>query len=439
VSQSPNFNTNIHHSQTTLSNGLTVVTIQMPHVHVAEVAMFVRAGLRFENKHNNGISHFLEHMLFRGNQKFHNSIALNREFEVIGRELRASTLTEYTYYGFNPHISKLERGIEIFADFFNQPTFPDIELERQIILEEQLEEMNSDGVNVDIDNQACELLYPGSSLAWPTIGNEKTIGLIDKKMLEEYFETYYCPGNMILSVAGPILHEDIVAYTEKYFSQIPVRGKTISPNYFVGTLNENQVRPAFRFQYDADSQVQMQICFRAYSYNHPDYYAICLIQRIFDDGITSRLQQALREDRGLAYAVECRATSSSDTGTLDFDVCVSVEKLIEVCQVIFREINTFLHEGPSSEELEHVKQRYYYELDFDLDDPYKQNLRYGFTKLYSEDVGPEEEWKRVGAITTEKIWDVAKRILLSEKLNVIVVGPYTEVVKEKIERIVNAY
>lgn len=401
--------------------------------------MFVRAGLRFENENNNGISHFLEHMLFRGNQKFPNSIALNKEFEIIGRELRASTLTEYTYYGFNPHISNLERGIEIFADFFNQPTFPDIELERQIILEEQLEEMNSEGINVDIDNQACELLYPGSSLSWPTIGSEKTIGLIDKKMLLEYFETYYCPGNMILSVAGPIQEEDVAQYTEKYFSKLPVRGKTISPNHFVGSLDEKQDRPAFRFQQDADSQVQMQICFRADSYNDPDYYTVCLIQRIFDDGITSRLQQALREDRGLAYSVECRATSSSDTGTLDFDVSVSVEKLIEVCHVIFRELKTFLQEGPSSEELEHVKQRYYYELDFDLDDPYKQNLRYGFSKLYSEDFGPEDEWRRVGEITTGKIWDVAKRILLPGKLNVIVVGPYTTAVEEEIKRIVNAY
>jgi len=439
VIQSPNFETDIRHFQHNLDNGLTVVTIQMPHVHVAEVAMFVRAGLRFENEENNGISHFLEHMLFRGNERFPNSIALNKEFEVIGRELRASTLTEYTYYAFNPHVSMLERGMEIFSDFFDRPTFPDIELERQIILEEQLEEMNSEGVNVDIDNQACELLYPGSSMSWPTIGSEKTIARIDRNMLCEYFDAYYCPGNMILSIAGPLQHNDVVEYAEKYFSKLSSRGKTISRKHFVGSLNESQERPAFRFQYDADSQVQMQICFRADSYNDPDYYAICLIQRIFDDGITSRLQQALREDRGLAYSVECRATSSSDTGTLDFDVSVSVDKLVEVCQVIFREIKSLLQEGPSTEELEHVKQRYFFELDYDLDDPYKQNLRYGFSKLYSEDIEPEEEWNRVGRITTEKIWETAKRILLPQKLNVIVVGPYTESVKENIESIANAY
>ena len=107
-----------------LPNGLTVVTVEMPHIHTMEVSMFVRAGLRFENEENNGISHFLEHMLFRGNRKYPDSISLNMEFENIGRDLRASTLGEYTQYGFSPHISWLEKGIELFSEFFSSTTFP---------------------------------------------------------------------------------------------------------------------------------------------------------------------------------------------------------------------------------------------------------------------------------------------------------------------------
>ena len=117
----------------TLTNGLTVVTVEMPHIHTMEVSMFVRAGLRYETPQNNGISHFLEHMMFRGNKKYPNSIALNMEFENIGRDLRASTLGEYTQYGFSPHISKLEKGLELFSEFFSSPTFPEIELELSLI------------------------------------------------------------------------------------------------------------------------------------------------------------------------------------------------------------------------------------------------------------------------------------------------------------------
>ncbi|MCH6581297.1 MAG: insulinase family protein, partial [Nitrospinae bacterium] len=144
--------------------------------------MFVRAGLRFENEKNNGISHFLEHMMFRGNRKYPDSISLNLEFEKIGRDLRASTLSEYTYYGFSPHYDQLERGMELFAEFFTDPVFPSIELERGIILEEYLEDLNAEGENVDINNVACALMYKDNALALPTIGTEDSIQAIDAAM-----------------------------------------------------------------------------------------------------------------------------------------------------------------------------------------------------------------------------------------------------------------
>jgi len=118
----------------TLNNGLTVVTVEMPHLHTVDVAMYIRSGVRFETPRNNGISHFLEHMLFRGNPRYPDSILLNTEFEKIGRGLRASTYTEYTYYGFSPHYDQLERGMELFSDFFTERLFSSLEAERDIIL-----------------------------------------------------------------------------------------------------------------------------------------------------------------------------------------------------------------------------------------------------------------------------------------------------------------
>ena len=138
-----------------LANGLTVVSIEQPHIHSIELGMFVRSGLRFENTNNNGISHFIEHMLFRGNVVYLNSYLLNREFECIGRDLRAATMSDHTYYGFSPHVSNLRRAMEIFSGFFLEPTFPEIELERGVILEEYLEDLNENGIDVDINNLAC--------------------------------------------------------------------------------------------------------------------------------------------------------------------------------------------------------------------------------------------------------------------------------------------
>ncbi len=422
----------------TLPNGITVVTVEMPHIHTVEMAMFVRAGLRFENTTNNGISHFLEHMMYRGNSKYPNSLSLNKAFESIGRELRASTLCEYTYYGFSPHVSQVERGMELFADFFTEPTFPEIDLEREIILEECQEELNEKGENVDIDNLACQLLYQGTPLAMPTIGIETTIKSISLEMLRDYFYTYYQTRNMILVGAGPVVHEQFYGFAQQYFSKIPDRGKNIKKDHFQGSMTENQKAPAKIFQHDSDSQIQLQLCFRSRSYNHPDYYPLSLIGRILDDGFSSRLQRALREDRGLVYSVECRVTSFSDTGTVDFDVSVRPEKVCEVARILIGEIKNFLETGPTESELKHVKQRYYYELDVDCDDPGKQILRYGFPHLYSNVISAEQEWAVIEKITWEDIMQVARKVFVPENINLVIVGPYTPEIKKELEGIVQS-
>jgi len=431
--------TEIKSFRNTLANGLTVVAVEMPHIHMIEVAMFVRAGLRFENEKNNGISHFLEHMMFRGNRKYPDSISLNLEFEKIGRDLRASTLSEYTYYGFSPHYDQLERGMELFAEFFTEPTFPQIELERGIILEECLEDLNAEGENVDINNIACDLMYPGNPLALPTIGTERSIQSIDAEMLRDYFEQYYCPSNMILVGAGCLAQLQFLQLAQTYFEKIPRRGTVVPKDYFLNNVSEDQAEPQFRVQEDVDSQDEVQICFRSVSYNHPDYYTACLISRLFDDGVSSRLQKVLREEQGLAYSVECRVTSLADIGTIDFDVTVRLEKVSAIVQVVFGEIKKFLDAGATEEELGHVKKRYMYDLALELDEPGKQASRYGFSELYSKVMTLEEEKDLVESITLEDIRRVAEFVFKARNLNVVLVGPHTPESDRDLERLTREF
>ena len=421
-----------------LDNGLTVVAVEQSHIHSIELAMFVRSGLRFENITNNGISHFIEHMLFRGNSAFPNSYLLNREFERIGRDLRASTMSDHTYYGFSPHVSNLNRAMDLFSEFFLGPTFPEIELERGIILEECLEDLNEKGVDVDINNLACKLLYPENALARPTIGTEISIRNISVEDLKGHYAQFYTPENMILVVAGCVDHKIFFDYAEKYFSRLIGNG-SIPSNHFDKPLSEAQVQPALLFQHDSDSQIQLQVCFRAVSYNHPDYFIAALISRLFDDGVTSRLQKILREEKGLVYSVECRATSLPDTGTIDFDVSVRSEKVVEVAGILFDEIKRFILTGVGEDELELVKQRYGYELDYELDDPYRQIIRHGFCHLYSTEYTVEEEREKISQITPLDILRVARGIFVSEKLNFVLVGPYTSELKTSLLQLVHDF
>mgnify|MGYP000264607435 FL=1 len=423
----------------TLPNGLTVVTVEMPHIHTMEVSMFVRAGLRYENLQNNGISHFLEHMMFRGNGKYPNSIVLNMEFENIGRDLRASTLGEYTQYGFSPHVSQLDKGLELFSEFFSSPTFPEIEIERGIILEEYFEELNEEGVNIDINNQACKLLYPETPMAWPTIGTEETIKNIQTEMLKEYFDRHYVPGNMVLAFAGPIDHAEVIDLSKKYFSVLKNGNEPFSKNHFIDSISEEQKSPGLHFQEDSDSQIELQVCFRSCSYNDPDFLVLALISRVFDDGFTSRLQRVLREERGLVYSVECRATSMSDLGTMDFDVTVRPEKVVEVTRILLKEITTFAKEGPTESELTHIKKRYFFDLDSELDDPYKQVVRYAFPHLYSSEMSLQEERELIESITAKKMLEVAEKVFEAKNLNLILVGPYTSELKSRLEGLIHQF
>jgi predicted Zn-dependent peptidase len=366
-------------------------------------------------------------------------VLLSKEFEKIGRELRASTMSEYTYYGFSPHISYLERGMDLFSGFFTDPLLASIDLEREIIVEEYLQELNGEGANVDINNHACRLLYKDTPLAMPIIGTEKNIRSITTQMLRDYFHRYYNPGNMVLVGAGCLSHERFLALAEQHFSKLQSHGTLVGKNHFQNTVPQNQTQPEFLFQYDSDSQVQLQICFRSFSYNHPDFFKISLINSIFDDGISSRLQRSLREERALVYSVECRATSLSDVGTFDFDVSVRPEKTCKVTEILFQEIKTFLEFGPTQDEMEHEKKRYFFDLEFDLDDPCKQILRHGFSQLYASEISLDEERAIIEKITAQDLLETARRVFLSKNLNVVVVGPYTSEMKKELEALARSF
>ena len=329
--------------------------------------------------------------------------------------------------------------MELFAEFFTDPTFPQIELERGIILEECLEDLNAEGENVDINNIACDLMYPDNPLALPTIGTEQSIQSIDVPMLRAYFDQYYCPSNMVLVGAGNLVASQFLQLAQMYFEKIPRRGTAVPKDYFLNSVCEDQKEPQFRVQEDVDSQDQVQICFRSVSYNHPDYYTANLISRLFDDGVSSRLQKVLREEQGLAYSVECRATSLADMGTLDFDVTVRPEKVSATIQVIFGEIKKFLDSGVTLEELDHVKKRYMYDLALELDEPGKQASRYGFSELYSKVISLEEERDIVESISLKDIHRVAESIFKSRNLNVVLVGPHTPESDRKLEQLTREF
>ena len=187
-----------------LSNGLRLLTIETPHLHTASVCLYVRAGSRYETPETNGLSHFLEHMLFRGSGRYPSSFALNLAIEELGGTLYAETGRDYSLYQITLHPKQVARGLEILGDLFSAPAFRDIDLERKIVVEEILEDLDDRGRNVNVDDQSRRLAWGHHPLGFPITGPMRNVKRFSLADVRAHFRRFYGAANMVLAVAGPL-------------------------------------------------------------------------------------------------------------------------------------------------------------------------------------------------------------------------------------------
>jgi predicted Zn-dependent peptidase len=186
-----------------LSNGLRLLTIATPHLHTASVCLYVRAGSRYETRETNGLSHFLEHMLFRGSGRYPSSFALNLAIEELGGTLYAETGRDYSLYQITLHPKQVARGLDILGDLFSSPAFRDIDLERKIVIEEILEDLDDRGRNVNVDDQSRRLAWGKHPLGFPITGPMRNVRHFSLADVRSHFRRFYGAANMVLAVAGP--------------------------------------------------------------------------------------------------------------------------------------------------------------------------------------------------------------------------------------------
>jgi len=404
-----------------LDNGFRVITVEMPHLHSVEISLYVKAGTRFETAANNGISHFLEHMLFRGTKNMPSSYMLHRRFESLGGDINAVTGVEDTCFWLSIHPRYFTRGLACFSEMFLCPKFANIETEKQIVLEEILNETNERGEDIDIDNLSSMMLWPNESLGFPTLGTKENILGFSEEEIRSFFRTHYTAPNMVLCIAGKISHEEALTCACTYFSGLPP-GLEIQ----IAQTRSSQKASQVLFKKNPGSQANVQICFRAVSYNSPDYYVTLLLQRIMDCGNSSRLQWNIREKQGLVYDISASVSSFYDTGTFDIDFSVAPEKISRVVQEVFREIQKLTAEPVSIEEFQRAKRRYILEFDFALDNVAKMADRFGWNELFRRGESLEAEREKIKQVTREQILKWCREYFINSRLNVVVVGQYSK-------------
>ena len=414
----------------TLSHGFRVLTIEIPYLHAAEIALYIRTGSRYETLETNGVSHFLEHMFFRGSQNYPSSFKLNSAFESIGEGLIANTFREFTCYWSKIDSGFLKEGIGLFGDVFTKPIFEEIETERKIIEIELLEDFDADGTPHDIDDISRPFIWPGNPLGFSVIGTKENIEKFKRDDLITHYEKFYTSPNMLLCVTGNVTRSEVLEYADRAFGHLK-QNALQRPT----SVRMSQEFPMCNFTSSDSSQVDVQLSFRAYGELHPKMKALYLMQRVLDDGISSQLQKAICEDKGLAYDISASIDSYSDAGLFDIDVTVAKKDVTKIIPAILDELGQLKGSVISDEEFKKIKTRAVREYEFNFDSLRKMSTHFGESELLYELKMPEEIISEISKISKEEIQNVAQDIFRSKNLNLITLGPLNEKQKEDLKKI----
>jgi len=419
----------------TLENGLRVVSVPCPHHHGAEVLAYVGVGSRNEPARQSGVTHFLEHMLFKGTGDFPDSLALERAFEAVGGSANAATDTETTCCHSRIHPAHLHEGIALFASMLRRPLFRDVESERRIILEEALSDLNEDGRQINPDNLVAGLLFPGHPLGRPTVGTRRSLEQLDLAQLQRHHATFYTPPNTVLAVAGPVAHSEVLAAARAGF--LDWHGtRPPAPRPWVTPAGSG---PRLRWVRDTGSQVSVQVAFRLPGRNSPHNVNLRVLRRLLGWGGMSRLMLRLREELALTYAVEAALALYADAGVLAVDLSVSPDSLLPALEAILAIFADLVTRQVQVEELKHVLATYRYDLDYSRDHLEELALRYAWGELTGCRRTIAGDLAVLAAVTPAGLQQTARELFTPPRLFGAVVGPYQPGCRRAVEALVSGW
>jgi predicted Zn-dependent peptidase len=397
------------------------------------LAVYVKVGSRLEAPRVNGVSHFLEHAFFRGSKRFPSTFALNVAAEDVGGSLNASTGRESSAYYTPFHPAHLERAVEVVADMLSTPRLTDLELEREIILEEMLDEVDAEGRDIDLDNLAKMQLFAGHGLAQKIAGTPKTVRALKKADLAAHLEAHYHAGNTVLCAAGDfdpeVLFEAGAAHFGAFARARPVPA-AVAPSVPGG--------PTAVFQAHDESQAELRVSFPAPAEGHPDFAALILLSRVLDDGLASRLQRAIVEQRALAYSVAAGVDRYRDVSLFELEAACAPAKAPRVVEEMGKLLAELRDTPVPEDELERAKRRHALALEFALDSTTELCSWYGSGALFGHDEDFSARRARVQAVTAAQVQALARALFRRDRLHFTYVGPCGKRERQKLESWVRA-
>jgi predicted Zn-dependent peptidase len=402
-----------------LDNGLRVVTVELPHLHTGMIAAYVRAGSRHEDGVRNGVSHFLEHLFFRGSQGFPDGRAMNALVEDCGGSLNGVTTRDHGYYFSQVQPARLDVPMQVLGDMLAHPLFKEIELEREVILEEILDEVDEDGRDIDVDNLSRQALFPAHPLGMKIAGSRETVLGLREDHLREQHARAYGARNLVLACAGPLEHARVLELAERHFGKLPP-GDLLHET----PVNGAPRGPQLIAVQHAESQMELQISFRTPPEEDADFPVLRVIKRILDDGLASRLQTRLVEKKALAYSVGAGMDGFSDCSVFEVGCACAPRKSPEALAEMLRLLEELRDTDVPEDELLRARRKTRIWLDFTLDSPSEMIGWFGGGELLHPPVESFESWiGRIERVTAADVRRVAGKIFRRENLIACAVGP----------------
>jgi predicted Zn-dependent peptidase len=399
-----------------LPNGLTILTEEMRHIRSVSLGIWIKTGSRHETAESNGISHFVEHMLFKGTQT-RPAEQIAREVDSIGGNMDAFTAKECICFDVKVLDEHLPVAWDILSDLVLHPTFDQKELarERGVILEEiKMDEDNPDYLVHEIFTQNFWKDHP---LGKPILGTKETVRRFEQPMLFDYYGRYFIPNNMILAVAGNMDHDRVVELVAQHFLSLPS-----GPNGFYQAAPKTQSRIIMRNK-KALEQVQLCIGVPSLSIGHEKRFASYILNTVLGGGMSSRLFQSVRERQGLAYAIYSELNPFRDTGCLSIYAGTSREAATKVVQSVVAEFRRLKQEAITPDELRRSKDQLKGNLMLSLESSTARMSNLArqemyFDRFYSMD----EIIDRVEGVTAEEVMQLAQSCFTTENIAVTVLG-----------------
>ncbi|OGO02520.1 MAG: hypothetical protein A2Y59_02575 [Chloroflexi bacterium RBG_13_52_14] len=405
--------------KTVLNNGLRIVTSAMPHTRSVCISIFIGAGSRYEQPHEAGLSHFVEHLCFKGTEKRPTAKEISETIDGVGGVLNGGTDKELTVYWVKVARSHYLVALDLLVDMLRNSKFDPVEMEneRKVIIEELNMSMDSPQSRVDI--LIDEVMWPDQALGRDIAGNKDTVSAISRQMVLDYLPRFYIPGNTVLSVAGDISHEEVVDSVAKAFGDW-----TVGVSGALFPAENSQDAPRLRAESRKTEQVHLCLSVRGVSHQHPDRFILDLLNVVLGEGMSSRLFLELREKRGLAYDIHSHVTYFRDSGSLAIYAGVDPKKLELTVEAVLSELMRLRDEPIPEAEITKAKEMGKGRLLLRMEDTRSVAGWMGGQELLNGEILTVDEVVAiVDAITASEIRRVARELFLTSKLSLALVGP----------------